>query len=250
MSRQDSGLISVSSPGDQTFPRWYALPLQDRTLQEIVALRKPQSPLLSSIGRTMSTKRHVLLAGLFVLASSSLAAPVGGPERAVATAPALKSFAIDPAMPPSSDPFYSAPDSLDLYQAGAIVRSRPVNTSFATVTAASAQIFYRTTDALGNASATVTTLFAPKQPVSPPQIMMLMGKQDGGSCLRCRGLGGSSLIARSLKRSTHRLGKSGLSDRLRPPERFAKQGDHVAPVRRRRHRSRPVERLVCFCTRS
>ncbi|GAA5955183.1 hypothetical protein JCM8115_001877 [Rhodotorula mucilaginosa] len=129
----------------------------------------------------MSTKRHVLLAGLFVLASSSLAAPVGGPERAVATAPALKSFAIDPAMPPSSDPFYSAPDSLDLYQAGAIVRSRPVNTSFATVTAASAQIFYRTTDALGNASATVTTLFAPKQPVSPPQIMMLMAPIDSAS---------------------------------------------------------------------
>lgn len=126
----------------------------------------------------MSTKRHVLLAGLFALASSTLAAPVGGSERAETTVrPALKSFAIDPAVPPSSDPFYSTPDSLDLYQAGAIVRSRPVNTSFATVTAASAQIFYRTTDALGNASATVTTLFAPKQPVSPPHIMMLMGKE-------------------------------------------------------------------------
>lgn len=131
----------------------------------------------------MSTNWHVLLqiVGLLAWASSILAAPVGGPDRAVTPASALKSFAIDPAVPPSSDPFYSAPDSLDLYQAGAIVRSRPVNTSFATVTAASAQIFYRTTDALGNASATVTTLFAPKQPVSPPQIMMLMGKQDGDS---------------------------------------------------------------------
>ncbi|GAA5981502.1 hypothetical protein JCM10908_004131 [Rhodotorula pacifica] len=131
-------------------------------------------------------------AGCCVLAyfsSSSIAAPVdveaSDTALAVTSSASLRSFAVDPNLPPTRDPFHQLPDQLALYQNGAIVRSRAVNTSFATVTAGSAQLFYRTTDALGDPSATVTTLFAPKTPATPPRIMVLMAPIDS-ACPDCQ----------------------------------------------------------------
>lgn len=170
----------LSSPGWPVF-RLASGILSSRTCWELTLQLTCPTTLASAAAEMPHSIRQLFLlqtACLLWLSSPvTLAAPVdfGASERGVDPVSSLRRFAVDPSLPPSRDPFYALPDNLDLYQNGAIVRSRPVNTSFATVTATSAQLLYRTTDALGNASATVTTVFAPKEPASPPRVMVLMG---------------------------------------------------------------------------
>lgn len=70
------------------------------------------------------------------------------------------------ALPPSEDPWYTAPDDLLSYPLGSIIRVRPdplhlyasIGTNY---TSASYNILYRTSDSNGIASFAVTTLFVP-----------------------------------------------------------------------------------------
>ncbi|KAI7969807.1 hypothetical protein EIK77_006755 [Talaromyces pinophilus] len=71
-----------------------------------------------------------------------------------------------PALPPSQDPWYTAPDDLLSYPAGSIIRVRPDPLStYAAIgtnlTSASYNILYRTTDGNDLPSFAVTTLFVP-----------------------------------------------------------------------------------------
>lgn len=70
------------------------------------------------------------------------------------------------ALPPSQDPWYTAPDNLLSYPAGSIIRVRPdplsIYTAIGTnITSASYNILYRTTDGNDLPSFAVTTLFIP-----------------------------------------------------------------------------------------
>ncbi|ORX48262.1 LIP-domain-containing protein [Hesseltinella vesiculosa] len=62
-------------------------------------------------------------------------------------------------VPPSQDPFYQAPSNLATYSNGAIIRSREFG--YVHNIAGAYQLLYRTTDVLGNAMATVTTVLKP-----------------------------------------------------------------------------------------
>lgn len=156
----------------------------------------------------------ILLAALLV-AKRAIAAPVEF-QAAPGAVSLLRSFAVNSSssasLPPSEDPFYHFPDDLDTYGNGTIIRSRPVNTSFAAVANSSYQLFYRTTSAVGNASAALTTVFSPRAPVSPPQIMLLMGKRT-----RHRRVWISS---DAHVHSTDRLGVPGLPSWLRARKRY------------------------------
>lgn len=71
-----------------------------------------------------------------------------------------------PALPPSQDPWYTAPDNLLSYPAGSIIRVRPdplaIYAAIGTnITSASYNILYRTTDGNDEPSFAVTTLFVP-----------------------------------------------------------------------------------------
>lgn len=71
-----------------------------------------------------------------------------------------------PALPPSQDPWYTAPDDLFSYAAGSIIRARPDPLAFyaaigTNLTSASYNILYRTTNGNDLPSFAVTTLFVP-----------------------------------------------------------------------------------------
>jgi hypothetical protein len=71
---------------------------------------------------------------------------------------------------PQDDPFYTPPAGYEITAPGTVLRTRPVPNKLAAFSAfpqnmANAwQILYRTTDALGNAEATVTTVMEPHNP--------------------------------------------------------------------------------------
>jgi hypothetical protein len=70
-------------------------------------------------------------------------------------------------LPPTEDPFYTPPPGLEDIEPGTILRSRSIGElSFQGVVPFTAkdtyQLLYRTTDSLGNASATVTTIIVPE----------------------------------------------------------------------------------------
>jgi hypothetical protein len=75
---------------------------------------------------------------------------------------------------PSADPFYAAPASLATDAPGTVLRSRAVTivglTQLASRTAY--QLLYRTTDASGRPTATVTTLLLPSHPASGPRRLL------------------------------------------------------------------------------
>lgn len=72
-------------------------------------------------------------------------------------------------LPPSSDPFYTAPAGYETAQPGAILRMRAAPGNLTSVTgncSAAYNILYRTTNSRYNASWAVTTLFIPENPSS------------------------------------------------------------------------------------
>ncbi|GAA5975057.1 hypothetical protein JCM11641_000013 [Rhodosporidiobolus odoratus] len=73
--------------------------------------------------------------------------------------------------PPTSDPFYAPPSDYHRKPNGAVLKSRNVTTAFDYL-ATTWQVLYKTTDAQGKADSTVTTLFRPHNPVSPPKVML------------------------------------------------------------------------------
>jgi hypothetical protein len=77
--------------------------------------------------------------------------------------------------PPSTDPFYTPPSDFGSAENGAILKSRNISTALNRL-ATAYQVLYKTTDALNGSDATVSTLFVPLQPVSPPQIMLYLSE--------------------------------------------------------------------------
>ncbi|GAA5827123.1 hypothetical protein JCM11251_001127 [Rhodosporidiobolus azoricus] len=80
-------------------------------------------------------------------------------------------------LPPSNDTWYDAPAALGRKPNGAVIRARQVSTQFDPFSTAW-QVLYRTTDAQGEPDATNTLVFAPRAPVSPPQIVVIMAPAD------------------------------------------------------------------------
>lgn len=74
-----------------------------------------------------------------------------------------------PAFPnPNDDPFYAVPANVSSYSLGQVINKRAVETIVSSGNlSASYQLFYRTNNATGGASATVATIFVPKSPVTP-----------------------------------------------------------------------------------
>ncbi|GAA5975060.1 hypothetical protein JCM11641_000014 [Rhodosporidiobolus odoratus] len=79
--------------------------------------------------------------------------------------------------PPSSDPFYDQPNGYHRQPNGYTLKSRKVATALDQLSTAW-QVLYKTTDAQGNADATVATLFRPLEPVSPPRVMLYLAPTD------------------------------------------------------------------------
>ena len=68
-------------------------------------------------------------------------------------------------IPPTADPFYIPPEGYERESPGTILRHRPMPYPLADAPSnfeVGYQLLYRTTDALGNAQATVTTLLVPQ----------------------------------------------------------------------------------------
>ncbi len=83
---------------------------------------------------------------------------------------------------PSSDPFYSYTGSLKNVQPGAVLRTRQVQISVAGAPQAypATQVLYRTTDQLGQPSATTATIIRPAgASVTPPKLLSYQTFYDG-----------------------------------------------------------------------
>jgi hypothetical protein len=86
---------------------------------------------------------------------------------------------------PSADPFYSIPRNIKCYANGQVIRSRGVaNTTLFGNLVDTRQIFYRTTNRLGNATGTVTTVFSPPALANPPKLLSYQNPEDA-LALRC-----------------------------------------------------------------
>ncbi|CAD6931463.1 unnamed protein product [Tilletia laevis] len=81
---------------------------------------------------------------------------------------------------PSQDAFYQPPSGWESKANGAILRSRQVKPSSSNA-AAAYQILFKTTDALGAADHTVTTILVPKKPQSPSKIVSIQLPEDSAS---------------------------------------------------------------------
>jgi len=81
---------------------------------------------------------------------------------------------------PTKDAFYQPPSGWQSKSNGAVLRSRQVKSSISAA-AGAYQILYKTTDALGNADTSVTTVLIPKNPVSPPKIVSIQLPEDSAS---------------------------------------------------------------------
>lgn len=82
---------------------------------------------------------------------------------------------------PTNDPFYQVPSSVSSASNGQVLKSRQITTAYDVLSQATYQVLYKTTGALGEADATVATLFTPKVPSSPPKIMLLMAPVDSAN---------------------------------------------------------------------
>lgn len=99
--------------------------------------------------------------------------------------------------PPSHDSFYQVPTDISSYEAGQILRSRPISTSaFKTIYARSAtQYFYRTTGNGDEADGTVVTVVSPVVPrvsrggssdgVSSRHSILVVGTAEDSAALDC-----------------------------------------------------------------
>ncbi|KAL9933915.1 hypothetical protein V8E36_006997 [Tilletia maclaganii] len=85
----------------------------------------------------------------------------------------------DPGLP-SNDAFYKPSGNITSKANGAILKSRSI-TPNAQNAAKGYQLLYKTTDALGNADATVVTILVPKSPKSPAKIVSLQLPEDSVS---------------------------------------------------------------------
>ncbi|BGP12281.1 hypothetical protein JCM10213_000023 [Rhodosporidiobolus nylandii] len=103
-------------------------------------------------------------------------ATLAGLVTAYPTERALTTYA-----PPSSDPFYDVPSNLADLANGDIVRSRKVSTSLDAFARSTYQLAYRTTSALNEPAVTVTTVFAPLVPASPPRLLLVMAPTDSAN---------------------------------------------------------------------
>jgi hypothetical protein len=88
---------------------------------------------------------------------------------------------------PDHDPFYAPPDRLGSYRPGALLRSRPVTvlglTNLASIRAY--QLLYRTTDATGHPTATVTTLMLPTLPAPGRRKLVSYHTAEDSLTTRC-----------------------------------------------------------------
>ncbi|KAF2479403.1 hypothetical protein BDY17DRAFT_318821 [Neohortaea acidophila] len=85
---------------------------------------------------------------------------------------------------PSEDPFYTIPANISKYANGAVVRARTVETTEFQAAINARQVLYRTTNRAGKATGTVTTVYIPPVPASPPQILSLQSFEDALN-IRC-----------------------------------------------------------------
>lgn len=105
----------------------------------------------------MASARHILAFWLSLCVALVAATPLRRSGLYGRSTPAL----------PSDDAFYALPGNLDTFAPGAIIRHRPPPNPIAAFgllpvnLQASHQILYRTTDSLGNATATVLTVLVP-----------------------------------------------------------------------------------------
>ncbi|KAK5706691.1 hypothetical protein LTR97_001681 [Elasticomyces elasticus] len=79
---------------------------------------------------------------------------------------------------PNIDPFYQAPGNIASYSNGEVIRHRAVATTLVGRAVESYQVFYRTTDAQGDAIGTVATILAPTNPNLPPKVFSYQAAED------------------------------------------------------------------------
>lgn len=83
--------------------------------------------------------------------------------------------------PPSEDPFYDQPDGLAAAKPGEILRERNVQAALLSSpgTVAATQVLYRTTNQLGEPSATVATIIRPPVPATSLRLLSYQTAYDG-----------------------------------------------------------------------
>ena len=110
----------------------------------------------------MKRSRRKLIAALAAVALIAALAPL---SAGAASAPSVGPT------PPGSDPFYTPPAHLASYRPGTVLRARQVALVGAMDAASSTayQLLYRTTDATGQAVATVATVMIPDSPAPGPR---------------------------------------------------------------------------------
>ncbi|KAL9936014.1 hypothetical protein V8E36_004856 [Tilletia maclaganii] len=114
------------------------------------------------------------------LISALLAAvAVAAPSERIVEALEPRLFSTAPGLP-SKDGFYKPSGSWQSKANGAVLKSRTVKPTSSNA-ASGYQLLYKTTDAVGNADATVVTILVPKKPKSPPQIVGLQLPEDSVS---------------------------------------------------------------------
>lgn len=119
---------------------------------------------------------------LRILAWLLVAGLSGSFARPLVSAPSTASNATAEFPNPRLDPFYAPPANLSAYETGQIIQTRRVNTTIVSDHLASSyQLFYRTTDAIGGAEATVATVWEPKEPKSPAQVLSYHVYMDSAS---------------------------------------------------------------------
>lgn len=118
---------------------------------------------------------------LFALAGFASAAPQGLVRQLLGGSKPI---------PPSDDPFYTPPAGFESAKPGAILRSRAVPSALSLFQLiplnlkGSWQLLYRTTDALGNPTATVTTVLVPKN-ADPKKLVSYQVAEDSGGEINC-----------------------------------------------------------------
>jgi len=91
---------------------------------------------------------------------------------------------------PSDDPFYTPAAGFESAKPGAILRTRPVPNALSLLQTiplqlqGAYQILYRTTDAMGNATATVTTILIPKN-ADFKKVVSYQVAEDSGGQINC-----------------------------------------------------------------
>jgi hypothetical protein len=121
---------------------------------------------------------------LLPLAGLASAAPQGGVLGAIGGAVGKKPI------PPSDDPFYLPPAGFESAKPGQILNSRPVPSALSLFQLiplqlkGAYQLLYRTTDARGNPTVTVTTVLVPKN-ADPKKVVSYQVAEDSGGEINC-----------------------------------------------------------------